>query len=75
LLRCWDLGERLSFELDPDRTTEALALRSPDGKTTFVGSRAGRKLISLFPGLWWMWPLGMFPGMGRVATLILRQRV
>lgn len=75
LLRCWDLGERLSFELDPDRPSEALLLRSPDGKTSFAGARAGRELISLLPGLWWLWPLGMFPGMGRIATMILRQRV
>lgn len=73
LLRCWDLGERLRFELDPDREGALLHLRSPDG-TTFEGSRAGRELISLLPGLWWMWPTGMFPGAGRFAVAILRQR-
>ncbi|PRP91745.1 hypothetical protein ENSA5_53260 [Enhygromyxa salina] len=75
LLRCWDLGERLEFELDPERTSEVLRLRSPDGQTTFEAARAGRELISLFPGLWWLWPIGMFPGVGRLAAMILRQRV
>lgn len=75
LLRCWDLGERLEFELDEQRTSAALLLRSPDGKHSFEGVRAARELISLFPGLWWLWPIGMFPGVGRVAAAILRQRV
>jgi hypothetical protein len=75
LLRCWDLGERLAFELDHEREREALLLRSPDGKITLEGSRAARELISLFPGLWWLWPIGMFPGVGRLAAAILRQRV
>lgn len=75
LLRCWDLGERLAFELDRDRQSPALLLRSPDGKQTYEGSRAARELISLFPGLWWLWPIGMFPGVGRLAATILRQRV
>jgi hypothetical protein len=75
LLRCWDLGERITFEVDPDRTSETLLLRSPDGKSSFTGARAGRELISLFPGLWWLWPVGMVPGAGRIATMILRQRV
>jgi hypothetical protein len=75
LLRCWDIGARLDYELDPERTGEVLVLRSPDGKTSHVGSRAGRELISLLPGLWWLWPISMFPGVGRLATMILRQRV
>lgn len=74
LLRCWDLGERLAFELDPQREAPALCLRSPSGEL-FHGSRAARELISLFPGLWWLWPISMFPGAGRVAAAILRQRV
>jgi hypothetical protein len=79
LLRCWDIGERLEFELDHAetgaKTGDTLSLRSPDGKTLHVGARAGRELISLLPGLWWLWPISMFPGVGRLATLILRQRV
>jgi uncharacterized membrane protein YphA (DoxX/SURF4 family) len=75
LLRCWDLGERLSFELDNERSSAALLLRSPDGKNSFEAARAGRELISLLPGLWWLWPISMFPGVGRIATAILRQRV
>jgi uncharacterized membrane protein YphA (DoxX/SURF4 family) len=73
LLRCWDLGGRIAFEVDPERRSGVLKLRTPDGKTTFEGARAGRELIALFPGLWWLWPIGMFPGVGRLATLILRQ--
>ncbi len=79
LLRCWDVGSRLDYqlsgELDPQRTNEVLVLRSPDGKIQHVGARAGRELISLFPVLWWLWPISMFPGVGRLATMILRQRV
>ncbi len=75
LLRCWDLGERLCFELDRERKSPKLLLRSPDGKTTLEGARAARELISLFPGLWWLWPIGMFPGVGALAAAILRQRV
>ncbi|PRQ08242.1 HTTM domain-containing protein [Enhygromyxa salina] len=75
LLRCWDLGERINFELDPDRTSEVLLLHSPDRKHSFEGGRAARELISLFPGLWWLWPLSMFPGIGRGVAMILRQRV
>jgi hypothetical protein len=74
LLRCWDLGSRLEFELDRERRSDALSLRSPKG-TVFEGSRAARELISLFPGLWWLWPIGMFPGVDRIAAAILRQRV
>jgi hypothetical protein len=75
LLRCWDIGARLEFELDAETNSEVLRLRSPDGKTLHVGARAGRELVSLLPGLWWLWPISMFPGVGRLATLILRQRV
>jgi len=74
LLRCWDLGERLVFELDPEREDPSLCIRSPKNET-FTGSRAARELISLFPGLWWLWPISMFPGAGRAAAAILRQRV
>jgi len=67
------------FELDHAetgaKTGDTLSLRSPDGKTLHVGARAGQELISLLPGLWWLWPISMFPGVGRLATLILRQRV
>ena len=73
LLRCWDLGDRLRFELDHERASQTLLLRSPEG-TAFEGGRAGRELISLFPGLWWLWPISMLPGVGALAAKILRQR-
>jgi len=71
LLRCWDIGERLEYEAG--EAGEALVLRSPEGKRV-EGNAAGRELISLLPGLWWLWPIGMFPGMGRVAVAILHQK-
>ncbi|WP_157595981.1 HTTM domain-containing protein [Plesiocystis pacifica] len=75
LLRCWDLGQRLRFELDEDRAKGApLTLRAPDGKSTLTGADAGAVLIPLFPGLWWLWPLSLVPGVGKLAVLILRQR-
>jgi hypothetical protein len=73
LLRCWDLGERLDYQLDPGRTGEAIGLRDPEGKL-FTGATVGRELISLLPGLWWLWPISVFPGVGRLAMAILRQR-
>lgn len=73
LLRCWDLGERLDYELDPEQQGEALVLRAPDGKR-LVGNAAGRRLIVMLPGLWWLWPLNMIPGVGRLALMILHQR-
>lgn len=73
LLRCWDLGERLEYELDEARSSGVLLVRSPDGKHSFEGARAGRVLIWLFPGLWWLWPFNAIPGVGRLAAAILRQ--
>lgn len=73
LLRCWDVGERLRYELDPELSGEALVLQSPEGKR-IVGRDAGRRLIALLPGLWWLWPFTMFPGAGRLALAILHQR-
>ena len=74
LLRCWDVGERLDYEIDPTRPGESIALRSPEGKL-FTGAQAGRELIPLMPGLWWLWPISAFPGVGRLALAILRQRL
>ncbi len=73
LLRCWDLGERLEFELEPDRQGEAIALRDQQDKL-HTGPKIGRALISLLPGLWWLWPVSRFPGADRLALAILRQR-
>ena len=72
LLRCWDVGERLEYE-QGERSDERLVLRSPEGKT-IEGTDAGRELISQLPGLWWLWPINMFPGVGRLAVVILHQR-
>lgn len=73
LLRCWDLAERIDFELDPDRQAEGIALRDGAGKLV-SGPAIGRALISLLPGLWWLWPFSRFPGADRLALAILRQR-
>lgn len=74
LLRCWDLGQRLRFELDDTATPQRpLTLRAPTGQH-LEGAQAGRRLIALLPGLWWLWPISAFPGVGRLAAKILRQR-
>jgi hypothetical protein len=73
LIRCWDLAERIEFELDPDQAGEGVALRDQQGKL-HKGPRIGRALISLLPGLWWLWPFSPFPGADRLALAILRQR-
>jgi hypothetical protein len=73
LIRCWDLAERIEFELDADRQGEGIALRDQQGKL-HTGPKIGRALISLLPGLWWLWPFSRFPGADRLALAILRQR-
>ncbi|GEM_PF-1164599 len=78
LLRCWDLGERLDFELDTSVGADdlRLRLRTPDKDETMISGKhpVGRQLISLFPGLWWLWPISFVPGVGNLALAILRQR-
>jgi hypothetical protein len=74
LLRCWDLAERIEFELDPARSGETIALRDGSAKL-LTGPSLARALISLLPGLWWLWPFSRFPGADRLALAILRQKV
>ena len=74
LLRCWDLAERIEFELDAEREGEGVAIRDQQGKL-HTGPQVGRALISLLPGLWWLWPIRWVPGVNRLALAILRQRL
>jgi len=81
LLRCWDLGNRLAFEVDEDDDGEGqgpLKLRIEGAKKVLTGSEAGRALIKIFPGLWlfrpFRWLPGLGPMLGNVAMRILRQK-
>lgn len=78
LLRCWDLGDRLEYQADPDVSPEQILLRLPGDKTSRAGAKAGHALIRLLPGLWWMRGLRHIPGLsvvfGTIAMMILRQR-
>ncbi|NVB37356.1 HTTM domain-containing protein [Pseudenhygromyxa sp. WMMC2535] len=65
LLRCWDEGKRLDFELDAD-CKDVLTLRSPSGEV-FEGRAAGDKLVPMLPGLWWLW--GLWVACGLLAAV------
>ena len=81
LLRCWDLGHRLAFEVDEDDDAEGqgpLKLQIEGDKGVLTGAEAGRALIKIFPGLWplrpFRWLPGVGPMLGKVALRILRQK-
>ena len=81
LLRCWDLGHRLAFEVDEDDDADGpgpLKLRIEGEKGVLTGAEAGRALIKIFPGLWPFRPFRALPVvgpmLGKAALRILRQK-
>ena len=81
VMRCWDLGNRLAFEIDEDDEGEGqgpLKLRIEGNKGVLTGPEAGRALIKIFPGLWpfrpFRWIPGLGPALGKLSLRILRQK-
>lgn len=73
LLRCWDLGGRLRFELDPGLTARSLQVMVPNDNKRRTGEEAGRALVAVLPGFWWLYPWCLFPGARVIAgRLVLR---
>ncbi len=66
LLRLWDVGGRLEFVADPQIPRATLAVARP-GQPVVVGPAAGRALIAVLPGFWWLYPWCLVPGLSRVC--------
>lgn len=78
LLRLWDLGYRLDFVADPTVGSRKLVLAIDGQPGRHTGADAGRMLLVVLPGLWWLRPLRHIPVLGAaagaLAVVILRQR-
>lgn len=70
LLRMWDLSERLQFIADPAVNPRQLCVDVP-GRGLRVDSAAGRALVPLLPGFWWMYPWCLIPGLSTLCGRIL----
>jgi hypothetical protein len=66
LLRMWDLGERLEFAADPAVVSRQLCVELP-GQGRRQGADAGRALVPVLPGFWWMYPWCLVPGLSRAC--------
>ncbi|MCY1011219.1 hypothetical protein OV079_37805 [Nannocystis pusilla] len=71
LLRMWDLGARLRFETDPSVPAGALVIVTPDVKTRQAGAEAGRALVPILPGFWWLYPWCLAPGLRTLAGRVV----
>ncbi|HEY8376017.1 MAG TPA: hypothetical protein VIK91_05985 [Nannocystis sp.] len=71
LLRCWDLGERLSFVADPALQAGAVQVAVPGEAQRREGPRAGRALIAVLPGFWWLYPWCLAPGLRALAGRVV----
>jgi hypothetical protein len=78
LLRLWDLGYRLEFVADPNVASRKLVLAIDGQPGRFAGAAAGRMLLRILPGLWWLRPVRRIPVLGTaagaLAVILLRQR-
>lgn len=61
LVRCWDLGARLSFEADLALPPGALQLQVPGEPARRSGPEVGRALVPILPGFWWLYPWCLLP--------------
>ena len=66
LLRMWDLSDRLAFSADPTVAPLRLCVETP-GLGRLYDANAGRALIRLLPGFWWMYPWCLIPGISRLC--------
>jgi hypothetical protein len=72
LLRMWDLGERLEFTADPAVAPLKLCVERP-GEARRCDAEAGRALVPVLPGFWWMYPWCLVPGLSQACGwLVLR---
>lgn len=78
LLRLWDLGYRLEFVADEAVVSRKLVMTIEGDTTRYHGAAAGRMLLKILPGLWWLRPLRHIPVLGTAAgafaVVLLRQR-
>jgi hypothetical protein len=78
LLRPWDLGYRLEFVADRSVPSRRLVLSIEGEKVRHTGASAGKALLKILPGLWWLRPLRHIPVLGTaagtLAVMLLRQR-
>lgn len=73
LLRCWDLGGCLRFEIDPGMSARTLQITVPNDNRRRTGKDAGRALVAVLPGFWWLYPWCLLPGVRVFAgRLVLR---
>jgi hypothetical protein len=77
LLRAWDLGYRLEFVADRSVAPRRLVVSIEGEKVRHSGAQAGRELLKILPGLWWLRPLRPIPVLGTaagtLAVMLLRQ--
>ena len=72
LLRMWDLGGRLQFEADESVAPLQLCVEVP-GLGRRCDAAAGRALVAVLPGFWWMYPWCLAPGLARACGwMVLR---
>lgn len=72
LLRMWDLGGRLEFVADPAAAPLQLCVETPEHGRR-CDAEAGRALVAVLPGFWWMYPWCLLPGLSRVCgRLVVR---
>ena len=72
LLRLWDLGERLEFTADPAVASRQLCVEVPDhGRRR--DAEAGRALVAVLPGFWWMYPWCLVPGLSRACGWLVQR--
>lgn len=71
LLRCWDLGGRVTFAEDPTTPPEALRVQVPGEPAPRDGAAAGRALVAILPGFWWMYPWCLAPGLRTLAGRVV----
>ena len=70
LLRIWDVGERLKFVTDEQLAPRRLCVTVP-GVGLRCDAEAGRALVPVLPGFWWMYPWCLLPGVSRLCGKIV----
>jgi len=70
LLRMWDLGARLEFVADPTVAPLQLCVVTPE-QGRRCDAEAGRALVAVLPGFWWMYPWCLLPGLSRACGVLV----